>query len=76
LSILSEALTLRLPKPIYELMPFFLIGVGVFFIALVLNRYEHAPTLVAWFAGIICIVGGTVVLVTRVVTRSRRRRGD
>jgi len=63
---------LRLPKPIYEGMPFFLIGVGIFFVALVLNRYEHAPTLLVWFSGLGCIIGGGVMLAARIYSRTRR----
>ena len=50
-------------------MPFFLIGVGIFLVALVLNRYEHAPTLLAWFAGLGCIIGGGLMLAARIYWR-------
>ena len=67
---------MRLTKPIYEVMPFFLIGVGILFVMLVLNRYEHAPTLVAWFSGLGCIIGGGVMLATRIHSRRQRARED
>ena len=67
---------MRLPKPIYEAVPFFLVGVGILFIVLVLHRYEHAPTLIAWFAGLTCIIGGSLVLAVRIVYRTRKHHED
>lgn len=64
---------MRLPKPIYEGMPFFLVGVGIFFITLVLNRYEYAPTLFVWLIGIICILAGVVILAVRMIYRVKSR---
>lgn len=67
---------LRLPKPIYEILPFFLIGVGIFLIALVLNRYEHAPTLAAWLLGLTAIVAGVLMLAARIYSRALKPRED
>ena len=60
---------MRLPKPIYETLPFVLIGIGALFIYLVLRRYEYAPTLFIWLLGIFCILGGVTMLVTRALHR-------
>jgi len=67
---------LRLPKPLYEGMPFLLIGVGIFLVALVLNRYEHAPTLVGWLVGLAAIVAGAFTLAARIYSRMQRKRQD
>jgi len=67
---------LRLPKPIYETLPFFLIGVGTFLIALVLNRYEHAPTLAAWLLGLTAVVVGALMLAARIYSRVYNARED
>ena len=67
---------MRLPKPIYESLPFFLIGVGIFLIALVLNRYEHAPTLAAWLLGLTAIIAGALMLAARIYARILRARED
>jgi len=66
----------RLPKPIYEVMPFFLVGVGILFITLVLKRYEYAPTLFIWLIGIFCILGGIVILTIRTIYRINSRAKD
>ncbi len=60
---------MRLPKPIYETLPFVLIGIGALFIYLVLRQYEYAPTLFIWLLGIFCILGGVIMLVTRALYR-------
>lgn len=56
---------MRLPKPIYEVLPYFLIGIGTLFIYLVLRQYEYAPTLFIWLLGIFCIIAGVALIVTR-----------
>jgi len=63
----------RLPKPIYEGMPFFLVGVGILFVTLVLKRYEYAPTLFIWLVGIFCILAGVLLLAIRMIYRIRSR---
>jgi len=67
---------LRLPKPIYEALPFFLIGVGILFITLVLNRYEYAPSLFLWLVGLFCVLGGTLLLTIRLIYRIKIRTED
>lgn len=64
---------MRLPKPIYEGLPFFLMGVGILFVTLVLNRYEYAPTLFIWLVGIFCILAGVFILAIRMIYRIRSR---
>jgi uncharacterized membrane protein HdeD (DUF308 family) len=60
---------MRLPKPIYEIVPYILVGVGSLFIYLVLRRYEYAPTLFIWLLGIFCILAGVAMIVTRLLYR-------
>lgn len=67
---------MRLPKPIYEALPFFLIGVGILFVTLVVNRYEYAPTLLIWLIGIFCILGGIFLLVIRLIYRIKSKSAD
>ena len=67
---------MRLPKPLYESMPFILIGTGIVFLSLVLNRYEYAPTLMTWFTGLACIICGLVVLGARIYSRRQRVSND
>ena len=68
---------MRLPKPIYEALPFFLIGVGILFITLAVNRYEHAPKLFIWLIGIFCVLGGALLLTIRLIYRIKNRaEGD
>ena len=64
---------MRLPKPIYEGLPFFLVGVGILFITLVLNRYEYAPTLFIWLVSIFCILAGVFIFAIRMIYRIRIR---
>ena len=64
---------MRLPKPIYEALPFFLVGSGVLFITLALKRYEYVPTLLAWLIGIFCVLGGLLVLTIRLIYRIKSR---
>jgi hypothetical protein len=66
----------RLPKPIYEGIPFFLIGVGILFLSLVLNRYEYAPTLSIWLLGMFCIVAGAFMIGIRLLVRLNKPRED
>ena len=65
---------MRLPRSIYEILPFFLIGIGALFIYLVLRRYEYAPTLFIWLLGIFCIIAGVAMLATRVIYRYSAKR--
>jgi len=67
---------LRLPKPIYEALPFFLVGAGILFITLVVNRYEYAPTMFIWLVGIFCILGGILLFAIRIIYRIRIRSED
>ena len=67
---------MRLPKPIYEALPFFLIGVGILFITLVLNRYEYAPSLFLWLVGLFCVLGGPLLLTIRLIYRIKIRTED
>lgn len=64
---------LRLPKPLYEALPFFLLGVGTLLITLAVNRYEYAPTLLTWLVGIFCLLGGALILTVRLIYRIRTR---
>jgi hypothetical protein len=64
---------LRLPKPLYEALPFFLVGAGILFITLVVNRYEYAPTMFIWLVGIFCILGGILIFAVRMIYRIRSR---
>ena len=65
---------MRLPKPLYEALPYFLVAIGVLFITLVLNGYEYAPTLSIWLLGLFCIIAGVALFLTRV--RYRRQHSD
>ena len=64
---------MRLPKPLYEALPFFLVGAGILFITLVVNRYEYAPTMFIWLVGIFCILGGILIFAIRMIYRIRSR---
>ncbi len=68
--------SLKLPKPIYEALPFFLIGAGILFITLVLNHYEYAPTLFIWLVGLFCVLGGILLLTIRLIYRIKSRTED
>ena len=65
---------MRLPKPIYEGLPYFLVAIGVLFITLVLTGYEYAPTLSIWLLGLFCIIAGAALFVTRL--NYRRQHSD
>ena len=65
---------MRLPKPIYEVLPYFLIGIGVLFVYLVLRQYEYAPTLFIWLLGVFCIIAGVALIVTRWMFRRAARQ--
>jgi hypothetical protein len=67
---------LRLPKPIYEALPFFLVGAGILFITLVVNRYEYAPTMFIWLVGLFCILGGVLLFAVRLIYRIRSPAED
>jgi hypothetical protein len=64
----------RLPKPIYEGLPYFLVAVGALFITLVLTGYEYAPTLFIWLLGLFCIIAGVGLFLTRL--SYRRQHSD
>jgi len=64
---------MRLPKPVYEIVPYFLVAVGSLFIVLVLNQYRYAPMLFIWLLGIFCILAGLAVIMTRFIARRSRR---
>ena len=64
---------LKLPKPLYEALPFFLLIVGTLFITLAVNRYEYAPTLLTWLVGIFSTVAGVLILAVRLIYRTRSR---
>lgn len=53
-----------------------MMGVGILFVTLVLNRYEYAPTLFIWLVGIFCILAGAVILAIRMIYRIRSRAED
>ena len=63
---------MRLPKPVYETVPYFLVAVGSLFIVLVLNQYRYAPMLFIWFLGLFCIIAGLGLIVTRFIARRSR----
>ncbi len=67
---------LRLPKPLYEALPFFLLGAGTLLITLAVNRYEYAPTLLTWLVGIFCALAGVLILAVRLIYRIRSRSLD
>ncbi len=67
---------MRLPKPIYEALPFFLVGAGILFITLVVNRYEYAPTMFIWLVGLFCILGGVLLFAVRLIYRIRSPAED
>ncbi len=67
---------MKLPKPIYEALPFFLVGAGILFITLVVNRYEYAPTMFIWLVGIFCMMGGILLFAVRLIYRIRSRAQD
>ncbi|NIO41773.1 MAG: hypothetical protein GTO41_17310 [Burkholderiales bacterium] len=64
---------MRLPKPLYEALPFFLIIMGTLLIVLAVNRYEYAPTLLTWLIGIFSLIGGTLILAVRLIYRIRTK---
>ena len=64
---------MRLPKPIYEALPFFLVGSGALFITLAIKRYEYVPTVLTWLAGIFCVLGGLLLLTIRLIYRIKSR---
>ena len=65
---------MRLPKPIYELLPFFLVAIGVLFITLVMSGYEYAPTLSVLLLGLFCILAGIGLLVIRLIYRRQHAK--
>jgi uncharacterized membrane protein HdeD (DUF308 family) len=64
-----RGIEMRLPRSIYEIVPYFLIGIGAVFIYLVLRQYEYAPTLFIWLLGIFCIIAGIAMIVIRSMHR-------
>ena len=67
---------MRLPKPLYEALPFFVVAAGGLFIFLAMKRYEYAPTLLTWLLGIFCTSAGILLLVIRLVYRIRSNDAD
>jgi hypothetical protein len=63
---------MRLPKLVYEIVPYFLVAVGSLFIVLVLNQYRYAPMLFIWLLGLFCIIAGLGLIVTRFIARRSR----
>lgn len=68
--------SVRLPKPIYEALPFFLLIAGTLLITLAINHYEYAPTLLTWLVGIFCSIAGVMILAVRLIYRIRNRMFD
>ena len=66
---------MRLPKPIYETLPYVLIAIGILFVYLVLLQYEYAPTLFIWLLGIFCIIAGAAMIIARLMFRHAARTG-
>ncbi|RLA27621.1 MAG: hypothetical protein DRR11_17955 [Gammaproteobacteria bacterium] len=69
---LSLEVAMRLPKPVYEIVPYFLVAVGTLFIVLVLKQYRYAPMLFIWFVGLFCIIAGLGLIVMRFIARRSR----
>lgn len=68
---------MRLPRPIYEVLPFFLVAIGSLFVYLVLRQYEYAPTLFIWLLGVFCILAGLLLIVLRwLYRRALRMQAD
>ena len=67
---------MRLPKPIYEGLPVFLVAVGILFITLVFNRYEYAPTLFTLLLGFFSVVAGVALFAFRMFCRMRSAQRD
>ncbi len=65
---------MRLPKLIYEVIPFFLIAVGILFVTLAVLQYEYAPTLFIFLVGMLCILGGSFMFLMRVISRMEKSR--
>jgi len=66
---IRRIVAVRLPKPIYESLPIFLIAVGIVFVVLVMKQYEYAPTLFSWLLGLFCIFAGIALLAVRIIYR-------
>jgi hypothetical protein len=64
---------MHLPKPIYEIVPYFLVAVGSLFIVLVLSQYQYAPMLFTWLLGLFCIIAGLGLIIIRFIARRSRR---
>ncbi len=64
---------MRLPTPLYESVPYFLVAVGSLFIVLVLRQYQYAPMLFTWLLGLFCIIAGLALIVIRFIVRRSRR---
>jgi tellurite resistance protein TehA-like permease len=63
---------MRLPKPLYESVPYFLVAVGSLFIVLVIRQYQYAPMLFTWLLGLFCIIAGLALIVIRFIARRSR----
>jgi len=67
---------LRLPKLIYEILPYFLVAVGILFVTLAVIQYEYAPTLFIFLVGMLCISGGSFMVLMRVISRREKSRNN
>ncbi len=67
---------MRLPKLIYEILPYFLVAVGILFVTLVVIQYEYAPTLFIFLVGMLCILGGSFMVLMRVIYRREKSRDN
>ena len=67
---------MRLPKPIYEGLPYFLVAIGALFITLVFTGYEYAPTLSIWLLGLFCVIAGVALFVARLSYRRQHSNDD
>jgi hypothetical protein len=46
------------------------------FIALAVNRYEYAPTLLTWLVGIFSALAGVLIISVRLIYRIRSRAAE
>lgn len=65
---------MHLPKPIYELLPYFLVAIGVLFVTLVMSGYDYAPTLSVLLLGMFCIMAGVGLLIIRLIYRRQHAK--
>ncbi len=67
---------MRLPKLIYEILPYFLVAVGILFVTLAVIQYEYAPTFFIFLVGMLCISGGSFMVLMRVISRREKSRNN